>query len=450
MMSALNDTSMRSLIRISLPMMLAFMSTHVMLFVNRVMLSEYSLDAMNGVATAGMIAAVFQFGIASITSIAEVYVGQFNGLKQYEKLGKPVWQMIWFALSSQLVFIPIALCLSDMLIPESLHQHGLPFFRVIMYFGCLQALFTALSSFYVGQGKTILVTVAAVIGNIVNVALNYLFIFGSEQLGLDPMGAIGSAYATVIASIVQVFILFVLFVSPGNQKNFGTSKMSVDLSMVWGCLKVGTPAATGHMLEIGAWSVIAHILAGMGGDYITIQNLCSTFFLLFSFFTEGLQKGIVAISSNLIGSHQIDRIKQVLINGIKIHCGVMLFLIIPFFVVPQVLAQPFMIAPSSDLALYFSQAMQLLWFFFLFDGLVWVTSGVLVSAGDTKFIMVVNACTAWFFAVIPIKLVTLYWNVSPGRVWGVVVCYAGVNLLFFYRRYRSQKWLKLDLGSLKS
>ncbi len=264
-MSALNDTSMRSLIRISLPMMLAFMSTHVMLFVNRVMLSDYSLDAMNGVATAGMIAAVFQFGIASITSIAEVYVGQFNGLKQYEKLGKPVWQMIWFALSSQLVFIPVALCLSDVLIPKSLHQHGLPFFRVIMYFGCLQALFTALSSFYVGQGKTILVTIAAVIGNIVNVALNYLFIFGSEQLGLDPMGAIGSAYATVIASIVQVFILFILFVSSGNQKNFGTSKMSVDLSMVWGCLKVGTPAATGHMLEIGAWSVIAHILAGMGG-----------------------------------------------------------------------------------------------------------------------------------------------------------------------------------------
>jgi len=80
--------------------------------------------------------------------------------------------------------------------------------------------------------------------------------------------------------------------------------------MVWGCLKVGTPAATGHMLEIGAWSVIAHILARLGGDYITIQNLCSTFFLLFSFFTEGLQKGIIAISSNLIGSHQVDRIKH--------------------------------------------------------------------------------------------------------------------------------------------
>ncbi len=447
-MSAIHDTSIRNLIRISLPMMLAFMSTHVMLFCNRVMLSEYSLDAMNGVATAGMIAAVFQFGIASITSIAEVYVGQYNGQKQYDQLGRPVWQMMWFALASQLMFIPVAAYFSEVLIPESLHAQGVPFFRITMYFGCTQALFTALSSFYVGQGKTVLVTVAAVIGNILNIVLNSLFIFGSASLGIEAMGAVGSAYATVIASIVQVLVLFVLFISPLNRKTFGTSNLSIDLPLVWGCLKVGTPAATGHMLEITAWSVIAHILAAMGGDYITIQNLCSTFFLLFSFFTEGLQKGIIAISSNLIGAHQIGRIKQVLFNGIKVHLGVMGLLIVPFLIIPNYLAKPFMIADDSQLMMYFYQAMQLLWLFFLFDGLVWVTAGVLVSAGDTKFIMVVNACTAWIFAVLPIKLVTMYMDMSPGRVWGVVAWYSAVNLLLFYRRYKSQKWLKLDLSAV--
>lgn len=446
-MSAIHDTSIRNLIRISLPMMLAFMSTHVMLFCNRVMLSEYSLDAMNGVATAGMIAAVFQFGIASITSIAEVYVGQYNGQKQYDQLGRPVWQMIWFALASQLMFIPVAAYFSEILIPESLHVQGVPFFRITMYFGCAQALFTALSSFYVGQGKTVLVTVAAVIGNVLNVVLNSLFIFGSASFGIEAMGAVGSAYATVIASLVQVLVLFLLFISPNNQKTFGTSNLSIDLSLIRGCLKVGTPAATGHMLEITAWSVIAHILAAMGGDYITIQNLCSTFFLLFSFFTEGLQKGIIAISSNLIGAHQIGRIKHVLLNGVKVHLGVMGLLIVPFLVIPNYLARPFMIADDSQLMMYFYQAMQLLWLFFLFDGLVWVTAGVLVSAGDTKFIMVVNACTAWIFAVLPIKLVTMYVDVSPGRVWGVVAWYSAVNLLLFYRRYKSQKWLKLDLSA---
>lgn len=445
-MPAIHDTSIRNLIRISLPMMLAFMSTHVMLFCNRVMLSEYSLDAMNGVAAAGMIAAIFQFGIASITSISEVYVGQYNGQKHYNKLGRPVWQMIWFALASQVIFVPTAYYLSDILIPESLHQYGVPFFRITMYFGCLQAFFTALSSFYVGQGKTVLVTVAAVIGNVINIILNYLFIFGSESFGIPAYGVEGSAYATVIASVIQVFVLFTFFVAPTNRRVFGTGKISLDLSLVWGCLKVGAPAAVGHMLEITAWSVIAHILAALGSDYITIQSLCSTFFLLFSFFTEGLQKGIIAISSNLIGAHQVDRIKRVLSNGVKIHLFVMGILIIPFLIIPNYLARPFIIAEDSQLMMYFSQAMQLLWLFFFFDGLVWVTSGVLVSAGDTKFIMIVNACTAWLFAVMPIKIISMYINVSPGRIWGVVVCYSAVNLLFFYRRYVSQKWLKLDLS----
>ncbi len=448
-MSAITDTSIKNLMRISLPMMLAFMSTHVMLFVNRVMLSDYSLDAMNAVATAGMIAAIFQFGIASITAIAEVYVGQFNGQKQYDRLGEPVWQMIWFALTTQIGFIFLAETASEFLIPPSLHEYGLEFFRIMMYFGCLQALFTALSSFYIGQGKTILVTIAAVIGNGVNVVLSYILIFGSDSLGLAAMGTMGSAIATVIASIIQVLILFAMFVSANNRRNFGTCKAALNFDLVLGCLKVGTPAAVGHMLEIGAWSAIAHILARLGTDYLTIQNLCSTFFLLFSFFTEGMQKGIIAIASNLIGSHQINRVEQLLKNGVLIHFAVMAFLTLPFLIYPEILSRPFMIPRDSVLEEYFEQAMQLLWLFFLFDGLVWVTSGVLVSAGDTKFIMVANACTAWFFAVVPVKIVATYADVSPGRIWGVVVCYAFINFVLFCRRYQSKKWLKLDLSAEK-
>lgn len=446
-MSAVTDISTRNLLRISLPMMMAFMSTHVMLFANRVMLSAYSLDAMNGVATAGMIAAIFQFGVASIASIAEVYVGQYNGQKQFNQLGRPVWQMIWFALATQIIFVLIAVYGSGVLIPQSLHEHGQVFFRVIMFFGALQPIFTALSSFYVGQGKTILVTVAAVVGNIMNIILNKIFIFGSVSLEISAMGAKGSAYATVIASVIQCLILFILFLSPSNRRSFGTAKWGVDVGLVISCLKVGAPAAAGHMLEITAWSAIAHILSRLGTDYITIQNLCSTFFLLFSFFTEGLQKGVIAIASNLIGAHQIHRIKGLLRNGMKIHFCTIAILILPFWIFPYLLAKPFGISVDNVLFIYFKQAMQLLWVFFIFDGLVWLTAGVLVSAGDTKFIMVVNALTAWLFAVLPVMMVTTYFNLSPGRVWGVVVGYSAVNFLMFFLRYRSQKWLKLDLGS---
>lgn len=439
------DTSIAKLLRISFPIMLAFLSTHAMLFANRIILADYSLDAMNAVATAGMIAATFQFGLAAITSISEVFVGQNNGLKKFDKMGEPVWQMIWFALAVQILFILVAYFLSDLLVPAALHEHGLVFFRMALCFGCLQAIFSALSGFYIGQGKTILITLAAIIANMVNIILSCILVFGYQNI-IPELGVFGSAVATVIASFVEVFIIAGFFLSKANRQLYGTSRFSLKPELMKSCLRIGAPAAVGHIVEIAAWSTIAHILAAIGQDYLTIQNLCSTFFLLFSFFTEGLQKGMVSICSNLIGSNQIDKLKGVLKSGVCIHFVLMLFLALPLFVYPDRLSAVFNISSTSFLGQEFHSAMRILWLFCLFDGLVWIISGILVSAGDTKFIMWANAITAWIFGVLPIKLITMYFNVPPGSVWGIVAIYAIINCILFFARYRSQKWLKLKLS----
>ena len=43
-------------------------------------------------------------GIGMITAMSEVFVAQYNGAKQYLRIGAPVWQMIWFS------FFSIGLC----------------------------------------------------------------------------------------------------------------------------------------------------------------------------------------------------------------------------------------------------------------------------------------------------------------------------------------------------
>jgi multidrug resistance protein, MATE family len=442
-MTQITEVSVKNLLRISLPMMIAFMSNYAMLFVNRIMLADYSLAAMNGVATAGLVAATFQFGAASIAAISEVFVGQYNGSRNYQKIGEAVWQMIWFSLASQLIFFLIAFYFSDSLIPVSLHEYGLTFFKVSLYFGCLQALFSALSGFYVGQGKPTFVTIAAVIGNLVNLGLNPILIFGWKII--PSLGALGSAIATVIALWVQFLILFVLFLKKSNRQTFGTNRYRLNLELILNCLRIGTPAAVGHMLEIAAWSAISHIMAALGSDYITINNLCNTFFLTFCFFTEGLHKGVIAIASNLIGANDLKKINALWTNGVLIHLSVLAGFFIIFFIYPDRLSSLFSIPAQSPLAHSVAIAMRFLWLFFLFDGLIWVISGVLVSAGDTKFIMVANTVSAWFFAVLPLKVITSLTSVDAGHVWGILMVYAFINCCAFYHRYRSQKWLKLHL-----
>lgn len=91
--------TIKELFAISFPLMLSFLSNYLMLFFDRLILANYSLQAMNAVTASSLFCMIFQYGAIGIASIAEVFIGQFNGSKQYLKAAGPTWQMIWFSLT---------------------------------------------------------------------------------------------------------------------------------------------------------------------------------------------------------------------------------------------------------------------------------------------------------------------------------------------------------------
>ncbi len=106
---------------LSFPLMLSFLSNYLMLFFDRLIIANYSLEAMNAITASSLFCMIFQYGAIGIASIAEVFVGQYNGSKQYSKVAMPVWQMIWFSL----MCFPIFFLLAKFGGPIFLHYLGL-------------------------------------------------------------------------------------------------------------------------------------------------------------------------------------------------------------------------------------------------------------------------------------------------------------------------------------
>ena len=79
------DSGLKSLAKISIPMMITVLSGHLMFFCDRAILAHYDWQAMNAAASAGMVCAVVQFAIHGIAIMSEVFVGQYNGARQYKK-----------------------------------------------------------------------------------------------------------------------------------------------------------------------------------------------------------------------------------------------------------------------------------------------------------------------------------------------------------------------------
>ncbi|MBM3610878.1 MAG: hypothetical protein FJX18_05085, partial [Alphaproteobacteria bacterium] len=129
--------SLGEIFTLALPMMLTALSNNLMLFLDRIILGHYSLDAMNSAAAAGSVTLPFVFGGYAITAIAEVFVGQRNGARKYSLVAQPVWQMLWFSLILMLFFIPMGLFMGPFILVDSFLKEGLPYYQWLMCFGFL-------------------------------------------------------------------------------------------------------------------------------------------------------------------------------------------------------------------------------------------------------------------------------------------------------------------------
>lgn len=438
------EGGVRELLSIAFPLMFSALSVNLMMFLDRLILANYSITAMNAAVSAGMVCAMFQFGAIGISSIAEVFVGQYNGAGKKAKLGEPVWQMLWFSLFTASIFWPFAQFGATWLVPSEFHTDGIPYYQWIMVFGPVVPAIAALSAFFIGQGKTRLVLASTIIGNALNLVLDLIFVFGIENL-LQPMGARGAAIATVFSQGAQVLILFTVFLSKGNCKSCGTAHLAFRVKAFLKCLKIGTPNAIGHMIAIGALAYLIHLMASVGSLHITVFAVGQTIFVVFAFTLEGMQKAVISVAANFIGAKKPDYIKKMIGSSIKIQAILAGILVIPLLLFPNPLIDIFIKEGTAgvdiaELVYYLKIAFAWIFVFFFFDGVTWSFAGVLTAGGDTRFIMIMNVISAWAFNIVPFYFFVVIGGKSPAWLWGLAAFYSVANSVAFYLRYRTHKW----------
>jgi MATE family multidrug resistance protein len=385
------------------------------------------------------------FGI-SIASIAEVFIGQYNGKEEFDKLAIPTWQMIWFALLFSLLTFPIAMFGAGLFLPKSLMEEGYAYFKLLMMGSFFAPLNAAVVSFFAGQGKTKVITASAIIGNVVNIILALVLVGGVEGW-VRPLGASGAALATVASMGIQFLILLSIFLSKDNDKKFKTRRYSMDFDIFKSCIRIGLPSAVSTSLELAGWSIIIVILSNANKDYVVAHGIGNGFFTLFTFFSDGLNKAITIIASNMIGSEHRRLIKKLFKSALSMH---FLMMVIPFIFLaakPEFILNLFLdfSLMAGSVKKYSLMIMRSNFFFLLFCGLFWIIAAILRAGGDTRFVMLSNSICMWL-AILGIYI-ALSIDSSTGLMAFLYIMpiYALANTSILFYRYVSNKWLQLKL-----
>ncbi len=464
-MMHIQNGNVRELWKISFPMMISFMSVVIMLFVDRLFLAYYSTAALNASAQAGTLAWGFIFGWMTLAAMSEVFVSQYNGAKEYHKLGRPVWQMIWLCLASLSFFIPMAIWGSYIFYGtgiETLQERE--YFRYFMYSGPLFALVPAIGGFYIGQGKTKIMQWLAILGNIVNIGLDPIFIFGIPGW-VPEMGIVGAVLATAIGTFVQVAVLLILFLSKENKEHYQTHDYRIYPKLFFKTLKVGTPPALFTMCELLGWALFYYMMVLISPVHILVASVCQSILILFLFFGWGMEKGTIAITGNFIGSGNIERVPSILRSAFTLSMGYLIITFLFLVLIPDPLINWFFNNPHAlengldftNITLSLDEIKSLIrtglifvCFYIFFENVRWSINGMLTAAGDTLFLLIAGSLAVWAFMILPTYFFVVLPKAHIYYAFAIWVFYASFACLIAFLRLRKGHWKKKDLLERKN
>lgn len=191
---------------------------------------------------------VISFGMG-FGSAGTALVSQLTGAGRHHEADRAAGQVLTFltaiaaGLAVPLVFFaPTILRLAQ--VPPEVSGGAVPYFRIAMAAMPLMAFNIAYGAVLRALGDTMTIVVIGGVTNLLNAALDPLFIFG--WAGVPAMGAPGAAVATVISQAVFTLACIVLLRRGHSGLRLRMSDLVPDAGLLKKTASIGLPAALGN------------------------------------------------------------------------------------------------------------------------------------------------------------------------------------------------------------
>lgn len=447
--------SFLEVLRVATPLVLSTSSLTLTLFVDRMFLSWQSLEAVAAVAPGGITYFTICCFFQGVAQYVNTLVAQSHGAGNKRRVSRSVWQGVIFALLAipvMIACIPLGVFVLESTGHDpAIMQLEIEYFSILMLGGLTLPLGAALSSFFSGRGKTSVVLVGNLAGNILNIVMDYVLIFGKH--GFPEMGIRGAAIATSVSNVIPLCYWAYLFLSEKYQPVYNTRReFSWDRKLFLSLMRFGIPSGAQFILDIGSFTAFVLIVGKLGVSDLAVTNIALSIESL-SFLP---MVGISIATSTLVGEYigqQKAHIAQKCVSAALtmsiIYSG---SLAVIFWVAPQYLLEIFRSARDTgfDCEAFFSRGcfvVRLIGLYTVFDTIFIVYTGALKGAGDTRFAMWAQVLIAWIFFVPPVYLMITHFNLGLYAAWGWLVVYVIIIAIIFHLRFRSGYWKTIRIIS---
>lgn len=413
--------AVREVWAIAWPTVLTMTSYTVMQFVDKLMVAQVGPLQVAAQGNGGIQA----FTLVSITmgllTVINTYVSQNLGAGRPEEGSRYAWAGLWLSfIAWACVLVPFAF-LMPWIFAAMHHDPELQVLETrygqIVLFGSLVLLANkGMSHYFFGMHQPKIIALATVIGNLCNVVLNYVFIYGDGGLpalglpgvpGMPPLGLVGAGIATVLGTTVELVIPMAMFLSADMNRRYQTrSHWRLDLAAIRDLVRLGWPASLQWGSEIVCWAIFMSVLVGQfGNDHMTAAWAVLTYMHLSFMPAVGFSSAVAAIVGKRIGEGLPDIAAARARLGLLFAMGYVTVCAVVMVVFRDPLVSIFAGGPETPpaqiarIVAIGSGLMLCAAVFQTMDAVGVVCTGALRGAGDTVWPGVVTLILSWVFIV---------------------------------------------------
>ncbi|WP_407708333.1 MATE family efflux transporter [Bacillus altitudinis] len=445
---AKSEKSHPSLFALTWPIFIEISLYMLMGSADTLMLSQYSDNSVAAVGVSNQLLNLLIVMFSFITTGTTIVIAQLLGASRKQE----ATQVAYVSLGTNFLISFVISLLMFVLAVPILHMMGLSselmpdatvFLQIVGLLSFIQALIMTYSAILKSYGftrDTMYVTIGM---NLLNVAGNYLVIFG--PFGFPVLGVMGVALSTSFARLIGLTAM-ILIVRHRIGLRFSFKRMFyIQRTHLKKLLKIGIPSAGEQLSYNGSQMIITLFITFMGTQALAAKVYTQNLMMFIMLFGAAISQGTQILIGRLIGAKEFDAAYR--------RCMKSLYWAIAI----SVLSSTALSLSSTHLLTFFtsnSEIIQIASLLLILTIILepgrsfnMVIINSLRAAGDAKFPVYMAMISMWGIGLPIAYLLGIQLEMGLIGVWISFIVDEWVRGIFMYRRWRSRVWTEYRFTS---
>ncbi len=436
-------THIRETTKLAIPISLGQLGHILMGVVDSVMVGKVGYASLAAASLVnGLFFLVLVIGIG-LSFAATPLIAIANGENNKEECGKILNHSLVANLSfSGIIFIAIfslSFVIPYMNQPKEVVEQAVPYLQILTLSIFPFIVFQCYRQFLEGLSLPNAPMIIALLANLLNVFLNWIFIYGN--LGFDAMGLFGAGIATTITRYLMAAALMIFTLR--YKKVFMYAPRLNFKPWDWNLIKklfsIGIPSGFQYFLEIACFS-FATIMVGWIGSkqqaaHQIALNLASVTYMIML----GISSAGTIRVGGAVGKKDNKEIRFAGFTALGMSALLMLSFAIIMLLFRETL--PTFYNKNSEVVSYASSLLIIAGMFQVFDGLQATGVGVLRGLTDVKIPLYVSLLSYWVIAIPVAYMLGFVFNYGVYGIWiGLLLGLACVGITLFIRFNKKSRY----------